>query len=135
MKAAILALAMLATPAGAKTIAVAAGPDAQERLQQALLDAAPGDTVAIGAGRFELTDQLSLDVARVTVRGAGQARTVLSRGEVVWSHGRNEAPAPGRGKYIPRRAFPSASRALSTWRALNSPRFVHRDPQNIPSGV
>lgn len=73
-----LAAMMLAVPAGAKTIAVAAGPNAQERLQSALLDAAPGDTVAIGAGRFELTDQLSLDVARVTVRGAGQARTTLS---------------------------------------------------------
>ena len=79
MKAVLTIAAMLlAVPAGAKTLSVAAGPDAQERLQQALLDAAPGDTVQIGAGRFELTDQLSLDVARVTVRGAGQAQTVLS---------------------------------------------------------
>ena len=73
-----IALAIFAVPAGAKTLTVAAGPDAQERLQQALLDAAPGDTVQIGAGRFELADGLSLDVDRVTVRGAGQARTVLS---------------------------------------------------------
>ena len=71
-------LTCLAAPAGARTLAVAAGPDAQERLQQALLDAKPGDTVQIGAGRFALTDGLSLDVARVTVRGAGQGRTVLS---------------------------------------------------------
>ena len=78
MKAAALALLCLAVPAGAKTLTVAAGPDAQTRLQEALLDAKPGDTVAIGAGRFELTDGLSLDVARVTVRGAGATKTVLS---------------------------------------------------------
>jgi len=62
----------------AKDIAVEAGPDAQERLQSALLDAKPGDTVRIGAGRFELTDGLSLDVNGVTVRGAGPEKTVLS---------------------------------------------------------
>ena len=78
MKAILLALAVLAAPATAKTLTVAAGPNAQDRLQQALLDAAPGDTVRIGAGRFELTDGLSLDVDRVTVRGAGQGKTVLS---------------------------------------------------------
>jgi parallel beta-helix repeat protein len=75
--AAIAALA-LATPAAAQTIAVAAGPDAQERLQAALIEVAPGGTVEIGAGRFELTDGLSLDVDRVTVRGAGPEETVLS---------------------------------------------------------
>ena len=79
MKAAVaLAWACLAVPAGAKTLTVPAGGQAQERLQQALLDAKPGDTVQIGAGRFELTDGLSLDIDRVTVRGAGQGRSVLS---------------------------------------------------------
>jgi hypothetical protein len=24
---------------------------------------------------------------------------------------------------------------LSTWKELNSPRFIQRDPRNIPSGV
>ena len=71
-------LFVLANPAAARTIAVAAGPEAQSRLQEALIDAKPGDVVAIGAGRFELTDGLSLDVAKVTVRGAGQAKTILS---------------------------------------------------------
>ena len=56
---------------------VAAGKDAQERLQSALIDAKPGDTVLIGAGRFELTDGLSLDVKNVTVKGAGQDKTIL----------------------------------------------------------
>ena len=74
-----LATVLLAvTPALARDLVVEAGPNAQERLQSALLDARPGDTVRIGAGRFELTDGLSLDVNGVTVRGAGAERTVLS---------------------------------------------------------
>ncbi len=74
----LCAVAVIATPATARTITVAAGNGAQERLQGALLDARPGDVVAIGAGRFDLTDGLSLDVPRVTVRGAGRDKTVLS---------------------------------------------------------
>jgi len=62
---------LLHAPLAARTIDVAAGPGAQERLQGALIDAQPGDVVRLGPGRFELTDGLSLDVARVTVRGAG----------------------------------------------------------------
>lgn len=75
---ALLPVALLAMPAAAKTIAVPAGDKAQERLQEALLDAKPGDVVEIGPGRFELTDGLSLDINGVTVRGAGQDKTVLS---------------------------------------------------------
>jgi parallel beta-helix repeat protein len=71
------AAAFAAHPANARTIAVAAGADAQERLQQALLDAKPGDTVRLGPGVFTLTDGLSLDVDSVTVRGAGGDRTIL----------------------------------------------------------
>jgi parallel beta-helix repeat protein len=56
---------------------VAAGKDAQERLQSALIDAKPGDTVLIGPGKFELTDGLSLDVKNVTVKGSGQDKTIL----------------------------------------------------------
>lgn len=61
----------LATQLAAKTIPVAAGDSAQERVQEALILAEPGDTVLLGAGVFKLTDGLSLDVAGVTVRGAG----------------------------------------------------------------
>jgi parallel beta-helix repeat protein len=71
-------VALAATAAEARTIAVAPGADAQERLQTALLDAKPGDTVRLAAGRYELTDGLSLDVDGVTVRGAGPTATVLS---------------------------------------------------------
>jgi parallel beta-helix repeat protein len=73
-----LAALLLATTAQARTLDVPAGPDAQERVQTALLDAKPGDVVALGAGRFEFTDGLSLDVSKVTVAGAGQDRTILS---------------------------------------------------------
>jgi parallel beta-helix repeat protein len=67
------ALALLA-----QTLTVAPGAGAQERLQTALIEAQPGDTVQLGAGRFELTDGLSLDVPKVTVRGAGRDATILS---------------------------------------------------------
>ena len=70
-------LAGAAPPASAKTIAVAAGEGAQTRLQEALILAQPGDEVALGAGRFVLTDGLSLDADGVTVRGAGMQATVL----------------------------------------------------------
>ena len=69
---------VVAAPAAARTLTVTPGPNAQERLQEALLDAKPGDTVAIAAGRYDLTDGLSLDVNNVTVRGAGLDKTVLS---------------------------------------------------------
>ena len=55
-------LLALASPALADTIRVEPGADAQSRLQSALIDAKPGDIVEIGAGRFDLTDGLSLDV-------------------------------------------------------------------------
>ncbi|HEY0650746.1 parallel beta-helix domain-containing protein [Phenylobacterium sp.] len=76
--AALLAATALAGAAHAKTLAVGPGPDAQERLQTALLDAKPGDTVELDAGRYDLTDGLSLDVDNVTVKGAGPDATVLS---------------------------------------------------------
>lgn len=75
---AALAALLLVFPAAAQTIRVDPGPDAQERLQAALIEVEAGGTVEIGAGRFELTDGLSLDVDRVTLRGAGPDKTVLS---------------------------------------------------------
>ena len=74
--AAVSALALTA-PVHAKTIPVSAGDGAQSRLQEALIGAQPGDVVELGAGRFVLTDGLSLDADGVTVRGAGMEATVL----------------------------------------------------------
>jgi len=72
-----LSLSALAAPLAAATHNVTAGEGAQERLQEALILAAPGDEIVLGEGRFVLTDGLSLDVAGVTVRGAGMDETVL----------------------------------------------------------
>ena len=66
---------------------------------------------------------------------SAQARYTLSRGEVIWAWGKNSQPNPGRGKFVPRPAFPSAHEALSKWKALNSPRKIERDPLNIPAGI
>ena len=73
----IVFAALAATSAHARTIAVEAGEGAQARLQEALISAQPGDVVQIGEGRFALTDGLSLDSDKVTVRGMGMERTVL----------------------------------------------------------
>jgi parallel beta-helix repeat protein len=71
------AIAALSMPISAKTISVAAGVDAQAKLQEALITAEPGDIVELGEGRFKLTDGLSLDVAKVTVKGQGAGKTFL----------------------------------------------------------
>lgn len=75
---ALLAASALGAAAQARVIAVAPGGDAQEKIQTALLDAKPGDTVQLAAGRYDLADGLSLDVDNVTIKGAGPERTVLS---------------------------------------------------------
>ncbi len=73
---AALALATSA-PLLAETHTIAPGEGAQERLQEALILAEPGDEIVLEAGRYLLTDGLSLDVDSVTVRGAGMDGTVL----------------------------------------------------------
>lgn len=75
--AALIAAFTAAVPAWAETITVEAGEGAQERLQEALILAAPGDEIVLGAGRFALSDGLSLDVDNVTLRGAGTDESVL----------------------------------------------------------
>mgnify|MGYP003323534241 FL=1 len=71
------ALLASAAPAIAATHNVAPGEGAQEALQEALILAEPGDEIVLAAGRYTLTDGLSLDVDDVTVRGAGMDGTVL----------------------------------------------------------
>ena len=71
------ALCALVQPTFAKTISVAPGDGAQERLQEALIAAEPGDVVELGEGRFSLTDGLSLDVNGVTVKGQGAKESIL----------------------------------------------------------
>jgi len=62
-------------------------------------------------------------------------RFTLSRGDVVWAAGQNSQPRPGRGRFVKRPPHASASRALSQWKALTTPRKIERNPLNIPSGV
>jgi parallel beta-helix repeat protein len=76
--AAAAAVLVMVSVADARTWRVRPGPDAQQTLQTALIEARPGDTIRIGRGRIELTSGLSLDVDRVTVRGDGHDRTILS---------------------------------------------------------
>ncbi len=66
-----------AAPLAAGTHRVEPGAGSAERLQEALILAAPGDTIELGTGRFVLTDGLSLDVDGVTLRGAGMDASVL----------------------------------------------------------
>lgn len=74
---AVAALVMVGV-ADARTWRIRPGPQAEQQLQTALIEAHPGDTVQLDRGRFELTAGLSLDVDRVTIRGAGQDRSILS---------------------------------------------------------
>ncbi len=66
-----------APPVLAETHTIAPGEGAQERLQEALILAEPGDEIVMEAGRYALTDGLSLDVDGVTLRGAGMDASVL----------------------------------------------------------
>lgn len=59
--------------------AVWAQPDVQKRLQTQLILAEDGDVIELPAGRMEFTNTLWLDgKRRITLRGAGTDRTVLS---------------------------------------------------------
>ena len=61
-----------------KVVRVEAGPEVQDRLQEALILAEPGSVVELGVGTFDLTDALSLDVDDVTVQGQGMDKSILS---------------------------------------------------------
>ena len=57
-------------------------------IQEALLDAEPGDVIEIPAGTFEFDRGLSLTVDGVTIRGAGSDDTILSfAGQVAGAEG------------------------------------------------
>ncbi len=47
-------------------------------MQTALIEAEPGDVLLFHAGTYSFTNTLSLDVAGVTLRGEGEAETILS---------------------------------------------------------
>ena len=62
-------------------VSIAPGPNAAEQLQEAFITAEPGTTITLEEGTYALADGLSLDIADVTIRGAGMDKTVLSFAE------------------------------------------------------
>lgn len=72
----LIALSAVST-AHSRVIVVEPTSNAQEQLQLALLDAKRGDVVELAAGRYVLTDGLSLDADGVTIQGAGPDKTIL----------------------------------------------------------
>ena len=61
-----------------KSSGLAAGPDFQKRLQEALITAKPGAVIELPEGRLPVDRGLSLSVDRVTIRGKGIDKTILS---------------------------------------------------------
>jgi parallel beta-helix repeat protein len=60
----------------------------EERVQEALIQAAPNSTVCLGPGTFAFTNELSITQEGVTLRGQGQGATVLSfEGQIVGANG------------------------------------------------
>jgi parallel beta-helix repeat protein len=76
--AAAFAALVVTGAAEARTWRIRPGPQAEQQLQTALIEARRGDTIRLARGRFELTSGLSLDVDRVTIRGDGSERSILS---------------------------------------------------------
>jgi parallel beta-helix repeat protein len=75
----VLALVAACSPKAPEApAAIAPGAEAYAQLQTRLQDAKPGDVIEIGEGTFDFTNGLSLDVDNVTVKGAGQDKTILS---------------------------------------------------------
>jgi len=75
--AACAAFVFAAGTADARTWRVRPGPEAQAELQRALIEARPGDSVRLDRGRYVLSAGLSLDIDRITIRGAGHDETIL----------------------------------------------------------
>ncbi len=69
------------------------------------------------------------------VKVNGLPRYTLSRGDVVWTHGQNDQPQPGRGKFVKRRPFAAVNQALSKWKEITAPRAVTRSAEHMPIGV
>jgi parallel beta-helix repeat protein len=74
----LAALAAACSPQAGAPAAIAPGPTAYADLQKRLIEAKEGETILIGEGTFEFTEGLSLAVNNVTLKGAGQDKTILS---------------------------------------------------------
>ena len=63
-------------------------PNFQYELQAALINAVPGDTIQLEAGKYQLKTELNIASDNLTIRGAGREKTILSfRGQSAGSNG------------------------------------------------
>ena len=65
-------------PEDPNIVRIEAGPDFETDLKTALIEAEPGNIIILPEGEFEMTNGLILDVPNVTVRGQGEAATILN---------------------------------------------------------
>ncbi|MEQ9180882.1 MAG: hypothetical protein RIF44_19505, partial [Nitratireductor sp.] len=72
------AISVLAAGAGHAAEIRVSPADGTEKLIETFIMVEEGDTILLGAGRWDLADGLVLDADGVTVRGAGAGETVLS---------------------------------------------------------
>src|SRR5215831_2308516 len=70
--------AACAAPAGGRQVVIGPGPDAQDAILSALIEAQPKDVIYIKAGRYSIDGQLSLQVDDVKICSDGMDQTVLS---------------------------------------------------------
>ncbi len=70
-------------PVTARQYRIDAGPDAQFRIQERLIDAVPGDVIELAAGRFQLKRQLNVVADGITIRGQGSDKTILAFGDQI----------------------------------------------------
>ena len=61
-----------------EVIIIPPSEDSQERLQEALILANPGDIIQLTTGIYNFEDSLSLDVDGVTIQGHGHENTILN---------------------------------------------------------
>ena len=72
----------------AEQIYISPDKNIQERLQETLILAKPGDEIILAAGIYEFTDGLSLDVDNIKLSGAGHEKTILSfRNQITGAQG------------------------------------------------
>ena len=62
----------------AEVIIIPPSDNSQERIQEALILANPGDTIQLISGNYELEDSLSLDIDGITIIGDGHEYTILN---------------------------------------------------------
>ena len=61
-----------------EVIIIPPSKDSQERLQEALILANPGDIIQLTTGIYNLEDSLSLDIDEITIQGDGHENTILN---------------------------------------------------------